>query len=41
MEWAYYFVDGVWNVPTTLTFVGRVRLVGGHRDVIDIDFCIG
>ena len=23
MECAYYFVDGTWNVPTTLTFVGR------------------
>jgi hypothetical protein len=22
MECAYYFVDGTWNVPTTLTFVG-------------------
>jgi hypothetical protein len=21
MECAYYFVDGTWNVPTTLTFV--------------------
>jgi hypothetical protein len=24
MECAYYFVDGTWNVPTTLTFVGCV-----------------
>jgi len=24
MECAYYFVDGTWNVPTTLTFVGFV-----------------
>jgi hypothetical protein len=26
MECAYYFVDGTWNVPTTLTFVGCVYL---------------
>jgi len=25
MECAYYFVDGTWNVPTTLTFVGCVN----------------
>ncbi len=25
MECAYYFVDGTWNVPTTLTFVGCVK----------------
>jgi hypothetical protein len=24
MEYAYYFVDGTWNMPTTLTFVGCV-----------------
>ena len=24
MECAYYFVDGTWNLPTTLTFVGCV-----------------
>jgi hypothetical protein len=24
MECAYYFVDGTWNMPTTLTFVGCV-----------------
>jgi len=24
MECAYYFVDGTWNVPNTLTFVGCV-----------------
>jgi hypothetical protein len=26
MECAYYFVDGTFNVPTTLTFVGCVPL---------------
>ena len=26
MECAYYFVDGTWNVPTTLTFVGCVTI---------------
>jgi hypothetical protein len=25
MECAYYFVDGTWNVPTTLTFDGCVQ----------------
>jgi hypothetical protein len=25
MECAYYFVDGTWNVPTTLTFLGGVH----------------
>ncbi len=24
MECAYYFVDGTWNVPTTLALVGCV-----------------
>ena len=27
MECAYYFVDGTWNVPTTLTFGGCVLFV--------------
>jgi hypothetical protein len=27
MECAYYLVDGTWNVPTTLTFVGCVDLL--------------
>jgi hypothetical protein len=26
IECAYYFVDGTWNVPTNLTFVGCVPL---------------
>jgi hypothetical protein len=25
MECAYYYVDGTWNVPTTLTYVGDVN----------------
>jgi hypothetical protein len=45
MECAYYFVDGTWNVPTTLifalTFVGSVYLAKspnflGLRDSIGI-----
>ena len=27
LECAYYRVDGTWNVPTTLTFVGGVLIV--------------
>ncbi len=26
MECAYYFVDGTWNVPTTLTLVDYVHV---------------
>ena len=27
MECAYYLVDGTWNVPTTLTFVGCAEML--------------
>jgi len=27
MECAYYLVDGTWNVPTTLTFVGCFQII--------------